>query len=234
MDESRVLLFNFPQDMIGLRMGLLARPPFVVDPTTQAGELARLLETVAYRLIILCLPVPGLEFEGLFSLIRGEGRKSARCILMATAEDALLESLKPRVGRGLNALLPRSVSAADLEAEIARQIQVAPRSDARVMARLRARLVRTSSSLICQTGNISSTGMFLVSKMKLPVSTSFEFELAIPRLKLPVAGEGRVVRHAATDREKMDGMGAAFLAFKADGRQQLLNFLAAPPGMLQV
>ena len=234
MDESRVLLFNFPQEMMGLRVGVLARPPFVVDPASQAEELVRRLETSAYRMIILCLPVPGLDFDEVFSLIRGEGRKNARCILMALAEDALLETLKPRVGRGLNALMPRSVPAADLEAEIARQIQVAPRSEARVMARLRARLVRTSSNIICQTGNISATGMFLASRMKLPINSSFEFELAIPRLKLPVAGEGRVVRHAATDREKMDGMGAAFLAFKADGRQQLLNFLATPSGVLQV
>ena len=215
-------------------MGLLARPPFVVDPTSRAEELARHLETVAYRLIILFLPVPGLEFEGVFPLIRGEGRKNARCILMALAEDALLETLKPRVGRGLNALLPRAVSAADLEAEISRQIQVAPRSEARVMARLRARLVRTPSSLICQTGNISVSGMFLVSNMKLPVCTSFEFELAIPKLKLPVGGEGRVVRHAAPDREKLDGMGATFLAFKGDGRQQLLNFLAQPGALRPV
>jgi len=215
-------------------MGLLARPPFVVDPASRTEDLVRHLETIAYRLIILCLPVPGLEFDGIFPLIRGEGRKSARCILMALAEDALLEALKPRVGRGLNALLPRTVSAADLEAEIARQTQVAPRLQARVMARLRARLVRTPSSLICQTGNISASGMFLVSRMKLPVSTSFEFELALPKLKLPVAGEGRVVRHAATDREKLDGMGAAFLAFKADGRQQLLNFLAHPTTLQSV
>ena len=229
MDEVKVLLFHFPQEMIALRMGLLSRPPFVVDAAPTPAELVRRLETVRYRIAILGLPAQGMEFKDVLPLVRGEGRLNARCILIVLASPDHLEEMRPSIGKGLNGLLSRSAAPADLEAEIARQIHVAPRVETRQMARLKAKIAQSPSALICQTLNVSASGMFLSSMIKLPVGTVFDFELALPRLKLPVSGRARVVRHSSQEKEKRDGMGAEFISFTTDGRAQLMDFLARLP-----
>ena len=229
MDEQRILLFNFPAEMISLRMGLLSRPPFVVDAAPNVSDLVGRLETIPYRIAILGLPAQGVEFKELLPVVRGERRPNARCILMVLAGAALLEPLKSHLGKGLNSLLPLTAGPIAMEAEIARQIHVAPRLETRQMVRLKAKIAQSPSALICQTLNVSASGMFLSSMIKIPVGTEFEFELALPKLKLPVSGQARVVRHATMEREKKDGMGAEFVSFRTDGRALLMDFLAHLP-----
>jgi hypothetical protein len=229
MDELRVLLFNFPQEMIALRLGLLSRPPFAVDAAPNPVELVRRLETVRYRMAILGLPAQGVGFKDILPLARGEGHPNTRCILIVLATPDRLEEMRPFLGKGLNALLSRSATPVELEAEIARQTHVAPRVETRQMVRLKAKIAQTPSALICQTLNISASGMFLSSMKKVPIGTVIDFELALPRLKLPVSGQARVVRHSLQEKEKRDGMGAAFLSFRIDGREKLMEFLSRLP-----
>jgi len=229
VDEIKVLLFNFPQEMIVLRMGLLSRPPFAPDIAPNPLELVRRLETISYQIAILGLPFQETEFKDVLPLIRGEKRPNRRCILIVLAPPDQFEGLKPHLGKGLNALLPRTAPPGVLETEIARQTHVAPRVETRQMVRLKAKITQTPSALICQTLNVSASGMFLSSMIKIPVGTEFEFELALPRLKLPVSGRARVMRHSAQEKEKRDGMGVEFISFRTDGRALLMDFLAHLP-----
>jgi len=218
MDDFRVLLYNFPPEMMALRLGLLSRPPFVVDHPTRPVNLVRCLETTRYRMVILGLPAGDVQFECVFPLIRGMGRPSSRCIFIVLAPPDRLDALQPYVGRGLNALLSRSAPSEDLEAEITRLTRAAPRLESRHMVRLKARAPRVPSPLICQTDNISTSGMFLSTTIKVPVGTIIDFELDLPGREWPVQGEARVVRHALPEREKRDGMGVMFLTLRGEGR----------------
>jgi len=218
MDEFRVLLYDFPPEMMALRLGLLSRPPFVVDHPARPVNLVRCLETTRYRMAILGLPSAEVEFECIFPLIRGMGRPSSRCILIVLAPPDRLGDLQPYGGRGVNALLSRNASPEELEAEILRLTRAAPRLETRHMVRLKARAPRTPSPLICQTDNISTSGMFLSTAVKVPIGTIIDFELDLPGREWPVLGEARVVRHAVPGQEKRDGMGVMFLTLRGEGR----------------
>jgi hypothetical protein len=218
MDDFRILLYNFPLELMGLRLGLLSRPPFVVDHPPRPVNLVRCLETTRYRMAILGLPGGDVEFECVFPLIRGMGCPSSRCILLVLAPPDRLETVQPYVGRGVNALLPRNASPEELEAEITRLTRAAPRLESRHMVRLKARAPRVPSPMICQTDNISTSGMFLSTTIKVPVGTIIDFELDLPGREWPVLGEARVVRHAQPEQEKRDGMGVMFLTLRGEGR----------------
>jgi CheY-like chemotaxis protein len=232
MAGQRVLLFHLPQELLGVRMGILSRPPWIVEAVTQAGELLHILETTSFRMVLLRLPADGLVLRDVLPAIRGVKMPCARCILMVLVPQAQLEEHRSFLGKGVSALLSDTISPAELEAEIARQTQVSPRVDARVMVRLKARVRDQQSSSLCQTDNVSLSGMFLNMSRKPPVGSMLAFELMIPGSRAPVCGEGRVVRHASGGREKHEGIGVAFCGLQNNGRQVLTEFLnrARPAG----
>jgi len=227
MDEQKVLLFRLPQEMIAIHLGILSRPPFSVEAMMDAGELLHRLESTAYRLLILKLPGDGLSPKDVLPVIRGAKAPCAHSILILLPPVGLLQEYRPYLEKGVNALISDSAASEDLETEIARQIQVAPRADARIMVRLKVKILDQTSSHLCQSGNLSVSGMFLVLAHKPPVGSPLSFELMLPGLRLPVAGEARVVRHASDGREKLDGIGVMFTAFKADGRTALTLYVAS-------
>ncbi|MEW6365573.1 MAG: PilZ domain-containing protein [Acidobacteriota bacterium] len=221
----KVLLFNLPRHLDALRAGLLARPPFAVEEVSRAGELLRRLESTQFGMVIMNLPGDGIDIEQILPVIRSRGIPSARCILMLLVPEAHLEARRPLLSRGVNALLSAAAQTDELEAAIARQIEVAPRVNARVMVRVKARVQLGQASFIFQTVNVSATGMFLACATTLPVDSFFSFELVLPGTSTPLVGEARVVRHAAHGRESSLGMGTSFTSLRHDGRQILQNFL---------
>jgi uncharacterized protein (TIGR02266 family) len=94
------------------------------------------------------------------------------------------------------------------------------------MLRLKARVQTQSTMIMCQTANISASGLFLVHKTILPVGTVFTFELLLPGAKTPIAGKARVVRHALIVKEKYEGMGATFIDLSPEDQERLREFVA--------
>jgi hypothetical protein len=225
MDEQKVLLFHLPQEMIAIHLGILSRPPFSVEAMTPAGELLHRLESTAYRLLILGLPEGGMTPKNVLPVIRGANAPCAHSILIVLPPASLVQEYRHYLDKGVNAVVSSSAACDALEVEIARQIQVAPRADARIMVRLKVKIQDQTTSHLCQTGNLSVSGMFLVLAHKPPVGSTLSFELMLPGLRLPVAGDARVARHASGGREKLDGVGVVFTDFKADGRTGLVRFV---------
>jgi uncharacterized protein (TIGR02266 family) len=226
MEEVRVLAFNFPEELDAVRTGYLSRPPFAAKEVTRAAELLLQLEGPPYRLMILSMPGDGLEFKQILPIVRNPKMPCSKgAIVLLTPEDRVDEH-RAYLRKGLNAVLPRTSSPFSVEMEIAHQVEVAPRVSTRVMVRLKARLQAQNSLLMCQTANLSASGLFLVHKTLLPVGTVFSFELMLPDARRPVVGEARVVRHAQTGKEKSEGMGATFISLPPEGQNLLEEFLA--------
>ena len=222
VDEFRILLFHLPREFSGIEGGLFSRPPFVVDHAVHGAVLLHRLETTSYGLILVDLPADGVDLPNLLPRVRGPGKPNARCILILLTAPERVEEQRVHLGRGLNAVFSRTAPLTELEAEIARQIQVAPRIDARFAVRVR---IEVRPSMICQSFNVSVSGMFLISPRRLPVGSAVRFEMALPEARQPVCGPAVVVRHADPALEKFEGMALAFSSFEGDGREVLQAFL---------
>ena len=93
------------------------------------------------------------------------------------------------------------------------------------MVRLSARVHQQASRHLYQAVDLSRTGMFVATVLKLPVGSAVVFELLLPNRQASLSGEARVARLSAGMRDKADGMGLAFSSFTADGRARLKAFL---------
>ncbi|MBI2838950.1 MAG: PilZ domain-containing protein [Acidobacteria bacterium] len=237
MEESRVLLFNSPWSTAERdQIGLLGRAPFVVERLRRSADLLRRLETERFAMVILWMPSDGIDIEDVLPVIRSANSPCSRCILILLTPQSRLEDCHPYLRLGVNALLPSSVSLAELDAEIGRQTQAARRVETRLLVRLRVTIPTAPQSVICQTVNVSATGMFLASTVQPPLGTGLAFEMPLPGWSQPIAGEAFVVRLSSIGRDRQRGLGVTFTSFRRDGGQLLREFIEGqlpPDGLLQ-
>ncbi|MEW6367230.1 MAG: PilZ domain-containing protein [Acidobacteriota bacterium] len=221
----RVLLFNLPGSLSSVRRGLLARAPFLVEDVSETGDLRERIESTCYGMVILSQPSVELQFTEILASIRSENTPCAKCILILLAPEAQMEEYRQFLGNGLNVLLPLSASPNELEAAIARRTMVAPRVNARIQVRVEVRVQGMEETLSCQTVNISRSGMLLESTARPPIGAPIVFELPLPGMTGPLTGEGWVVRHTTAEREKLNGIGVAFISLSHGGRHVLARFI---------
>ena len=226
MEAVRVLSFNLPAALQAVQTGILSRPPFASEAVYRASDLLTHLEGLPYRLMILAMPGDGLDFRDLLPIVRDPRMPSSSGSVMLLTPEERVEEHRAFLQKGLDVVLPRTAAPETVEAEIARQIQIAPRANTRVMLRLNARIQAQNTRIMCQTANISPSGLFLIHAPTLPVGTVFTFELRLPKSRDPIAGEARVVRHAFRNKEKYEGMGAAFISLPPESRKLLQEFVS--------
>lgn len=112
------------------------------------------------------------------------------------------------------------------------------RSSVRVLVQLDATIDDGEVARMCQTENLSKSGMLVRTRAPLPVGTDvavqflFPGDPAVSRDDLPggyafVEGRARVVRHTDPLREAVIGMGLHFMNLEEHGRKLLHSFLDA-------
>lgn len=110
------------------------------------------------------------------------------------------------------------------------------RSSVRLLVQLDATIDDGQVARMCQTENLSKTGMLVRTRAPLPVGTDvavqflFPGDPAVSRDDLPggyafVEGRARVVRHTDPQREPVVGMGLHFMNLEEHGKRLLHKFL---------
>jgi CheY-like chemotaxis protein len=177
---------------------------------------ARALELAAalpYDAVLVTVPLDDPSLEDWLSRLRAD--------TMASCKAAVLLLVAPGHGDEALALLERGanrVAAADDEPErvqalVSALLGVAPRVCLRAASRLRVQLAGGTSQVLCQTENISATGMLLRTDQRYPLGTLLSFELSLPGEPKPIRGKARVVRHTTLRRERITGVGVSFAEF---------------------
>jgi len=129
------------------------------------------------------------------------------------------------VSAGANQVVSSSLGAADLQAIVLRLLHAKVRLELRVMARLTVQLGGATSQVLCQTRDLSRTGMYVVTDARPPIGSPLAFVLELPRSGVTLHGEARVVRHVERSDQQPEGIGLHFVRFAADGDNRLAAFL---------
>lgn len=79
---------------------------------------------------------------------------------------------------------------------------------------------------LCQTVNISASGMLIGLPNPHAVGSKVEFEIYIPG-QWVFKGAGRIIRHTTPEIEQVRGVGVLFGEFAGDGRRRLFQYLVA-------
>ena len=103
---------------------------------------------------------------------------------------------------------------------LALSLAVAPRKEARFLARLEIKLGGAKDMILCQTENLSASGMLIKTERRYDKGTRIDFEFSLPDDARPIVGVAEVMRHTMVGRDKVGGIGVRFLSFGGDSQRR--------------
>lgn len=210
---------------------LLERPNFEVDRFPRGRASLELVTLVRFDTLVAHYPLPDISLQDFLDAVRHADSSSRSSPLLLLTREDLLEEARYYVGKGANRALSLGENSERLQAEVSELLQVAPRLSMRVLASLHVQLDENTSLAMCQTENISRTGMLVRTNAAYPLGSQLRFEFTIPGDNRAVTGEAEVVRHTTGGRENVRGVGVRFLTFQGDGEQRFLRYLSSQLGV---
>jgi hypothetical protein len=166
------------------------------------------------------------EVDDLLAAIRRPGSPNATtrtALLAPPAELALARLSGQRAGAKA---LATSLAQLDLQEEVLDLLRSRARLAVRVLTSVAVRISgATPTRLLCQTSDLSRSGLFVVTQSRFPIGTSVLFTLDLPDGGAGIRGEAEVVRHAVEGRDRAEGIGLRFVRFAVDGERRLATFL---------
>jgi hypothetical protein len=202
----------------------LRRVGYISDWVGTSAEAIDLVTLLPFDAIVALFPLVDTTSRQFLGAVRRPDGPCRSAAVVLLARDEHLDEANHLVGQGVNAVFPLADAAELLAAKLRSLVEVAPRFPLRVMSRLRGRMAGTST--LCQTENISATGMLMRGDQHLPVGGEVHFELTLPGDTKPLRGTGLVVRHTFERRERVSGLGIRFVTFEEDGQVRLQLYLA--------
>lgn len=200
---------------------MLAGGKFEVHRAPTAHSVEVLARYLAFDLIVVGYPLAAMSIADLAGRLRRGGSASARTPLLVLAEPADVAETRRELRSNVRVESAETPSD-ELRAVLGELLGIARRAPARVLVRLRAAGDgRESVARVCQTQNISTSGMLVRTKRPPPVGTRVRVELSLPDDPQPIRADAEVVRHTEPRSETASGFGVRFLSFDREGSDRL-------------
>lgn len=231
--RRNVLVVGVDQDTFDAVAPVLGREAFDVDRFPSAEGALELLALVPFDVILVGFPLDGMVNGDFLDRIRGRVGESAcvRSAVVLLAESQDLEKAEKLVGAGANRVLVRGREHGELQNAVAGLLGVAQRVSVRIMARVEVAVATGHTAVLCQTENVSQTGMLLRTDRQLALGSKVGFEFLPPGLADPIRGKAQVVRHASLGREGVMGVGLRFLEVSSADQRRLDAFVGSTVGV---
>jgi DNA-binding response OmpR family regulator len=180
---------------------------------------ARALELAAvlpYDAVAVTVPLDDTPLEEWLGRLRDQAIASRKAAVLLLVDSGHENDARALLERGANRIVGADEPPERVQALVSALLGVAPRVSLRAASRLQVQLERGTTQVLCQTENISATGMLIRTDQQYPVGTLLSFELSLPGASKPIHGSARVVRHTTIRRERVSGVGVAFSGFDRD------------------
>ena len=203
----------------------LDRDGFDVDRFPSAGGALELLAAVPFEVVIVRFPLLDMALDGFLDAVRSEGSPCRSAPLVLLAAERMIEA-ESFIGHGANRVVSLEDSEASIQLGVSSLLNVAPRKSARFVARLEVKLGGAKDMMMCETENISETGILVVTDRRYEVGTKINIELVVGGDPRPIVAVAEVVRHTVTGRDGISGLGMRFLSFAGDSQRRFQAFLS--------
>ncbi|MDA8017640.1 MAG: PilZ domain-containing protein [Thermoanaerobaculia bacterium] len=203
----------------------LSRQSFEVDRFPSALGAVELVTRIAFELLLVRFPLPDMDLAPFLERVREDRSPCKRSSLLVLHPTERSDEAGAFVGRGANRTIGLEASEGEIQENISSVLNVAPRKAARFMARFQITLGDKNDMLLCQTENISTTGLLIRTDRRYEKGTQIDFEFSFGKEPRPLRGVAEVVRHTTIGKEQVAGIGMRFLAFEGDSQRRLEAFL---------
>ncbi len=229
MEQKKKILAIVPQRAIYDKLEpVLSRDSLDVSRAANATSSLILATNVSYELIIAEYPLPDLSIVDFLGILRAPKLPCEKTPIMLIAEDEYAEGVAKHVeNQDSIAVLSQSTAAEHLQRELAMGLSsVAVRKDSRLLVQIEAEMDAGSLMRVCQTSNLSESGLLLHTSRLFPVDTEASISFNLPGDPRTIEGTIKVVRHADPQRERMPGMGVEFTRLPNISRHKLRDYVA--------
>jgi hypothetical protein len=186
-----------------------------------------LVERVPFGVVVAGYPLAGAGFGLLLSAVRARSSACRRAGFVAVTSPERLDEASQLVGRGVNKVLSVTASLNQVGSVVTSLLDAPPRLPVRIPVRITVQQDNGQVEVLCQTENISSSGMLLRRRSISTPGTRIGFQIQLPGRDDMIQGSAEVARLADPDREGLEGFAARFLAFEGASRQEWESFLEA-------
>jgi Tfp pilus assembly protein PilZ/CheY-like chemotaxis protein len=223
--RRNALAIGLDPEEFGRVAPFLERDAFDVDRFPSGTGALELTAEVAIEVLLVRYPLPDLELDRFLAEIRDPESLclSSPIVLLTTAER--LAEAGAYIGRGANRVIDIETAESEIQDTISALLAVAPRKAARFLARLEIKLGGAKDMILCQTENLSDSGMLIRTERRYDIGTEIHFEFTLPNDVRPVAGVAQVVRHTMIGRDRVGGIAVRFLSFAGDSERRFESFL---------
>lgn len=218
--RGTVLLVGFTQADAGALAEVLERQRFTVAAAPPAAALEQATAT-GFNAVVASYPMSVASTQAFLSTLRRPTSASRRAAFVFVASTASRSNAEAFVGWGANRVVGVDEAARMLPPLLDRLLRVAPRVSVKGVSRLDLARQTLAHRVLCQTVNVSSTGMLVRLPKVLPLGSEVRFELMLRPDFTPVAGRARVVRHTVDRHEPYTGVGIAFSELNDEGETRL-------------
>jgi uncharacterized protein (TIGR02266 family) len=225
-DEKRsVLLIGVADAQAESIREILARADVFAERITEPTEALELARQLPFDAAIIGYPLLHGDLNLLLRGVRQSSSPSRHAAVLLLAPESSIAAAREYVGKGVNRVVRTDEPEQILHGAVAELLGVAPRIPLRVPLRLEATLDKGVWRSLCQTENVSATGMLVRTPQAFPEGTRLRFELTLPNDIAPLRGQGVVVRQADYLRERVRGVGVRLMSFDEKGQRRYQSYV---------
>jgi len=221
-----VLLTGLDAELMAKLSPVLGRPGIQFAGPTPLAHALHLIRQVRFDAVLVGHR-EGREEElhDLLEAVRAPGSASARADVALFLPPSEMPFARAYRSAGAREIVPSALDELELQKSVLGLLRARVRLAARLMARLQVRVGPAVNQRLCQTLDLSRSGMFVISEEEVPVGAPVEFALELARTGECVSGEARVARRAGGSRDSPAGLGLEFVSLAGDGEARLLAHL---------
>ncbi len=223
--RRNVLVIGVSPEEFGRVVPFLARDAFDVDRFPSGTGALELTAHVSIEVLLVRYPLPDMDLGVFLQAVRQPDSKCLTSPILVLADAAAASEADAYIGRGANRVLHLEAAEDDLQAAVSSLLAVAPRKDARFLARMEIKLGGAKDMILCQTENMSASGMLIKTERRYDKGTRIDFEYSLPDDVRPISGVAEVVRHTMVGRDQVGGIGMRFLSFAGDSQRRFESYV---------
>ena len=222
MLEKRVLSVGIEKKALGRLAAHLEPARYANETAPTARSALALLTEIRFDLVVLAHPQAGLELRRFLTELRRSDSESRTAKVLILAAEPLHPELHGLRERSVEIISSGETLIGDLATKVLSGDRRVPVT---VMVRLEADLPYGRSKRICQSENLSLSGMLVRTEDTLPIGTSVLTRFTVPGAAEPIQAQSRVVRLTAAG--EVPGIALHFEKITSKDRSRLERFLAA-------
>ncbi len=223
--RRNVLVIGVSPEEFGRVAPFLARDAFDVDRFPSGTGALELTAHVSIEVLLVRYPLPDMDLGVFLQAVRQPDSRCLASPILILADAAAATEAGAYIGRGANRVLHLESAEDDLQATVSSLLAVAPRKDARFLARMEIKLGGAKDMILCQTENLSASGILIKTERRYEKGTRIDFEFSLPDDIRPISGVAEVVRQTMVGRDKVGGIGMRFLSFAGDSQRRYESYV---------